>query len=382
MRIHSIRLPLRFNAAAMLAEVLALPTTWRPHDNQGDYTGEWQALALRSLGGSLTNLMGEGAPGVRFLDTALLAACPTIAHAVNELQCEKRSIRVLNLKPGAVIKEHHDPGLSYEDGLARIHIPLQTHSGVRFTVARRLVPMQTGECWYVNFSAPHGVVNEGAVDRIHLVLDCVVNDWIHHLFQNAPEREAMDESELARAKPAAPHPAPADGPVDQALLTRITAFLDEIGIPCRAGTISRATVLPGLDIQDGVLLFDLSRRPHLGDLLHEAGHLAVLKPDVRATATAPDNLVGDLDVGAAEMGAIAWSWAAVVHLGLDPEVVFHAHGYRGNARQLVADFKAGRYLAVPLLQWMGMTTDPHGRGPRGTQVYPAMKHWLRPASPT
>jgi hypothetical protein len=32
-----------------------------------------------------------------------------------------------------------------------------------------------------------------------------------------------------------------------------------------------------------------------------------------------------------EMAAIAWSYAACVHLGLEPTVVFHSDGYKGGS---------------------------------------------------
>jgi hypothetical protein len=38
--------------------------------------------------------------------------------------------------------------------------------------------MKEGECWYLNFNLPHRVKNSGTADRIHLVIDCVVNDWL------------------------------------------------------------------------------------------------------------------------------------------------------------------------------------------------------------
>jgi hypothetical protein len=36
-----------------------------------------------------------------------------------------------------------------------------------------------------------------------------------------------------------------------------------------------------------------------------------------------------------EIAAQTWSYAAAVHLGLPPEIVFHAAGYRGAAASLI-----------------------------------------------
>ncbi|WP_339705616.1 aspartyl/asparaginyl beta-hydroxylase domain-containing protein [Algoriphagus aquimarinus] len=38
--------------------------------------------------------------------------------------------------------------------------------------------MKEGECWYLRLSDPHRVLNEGETDRIHLVMDLKVNDWL------------------------------------------------------------------------------------------------------------------------------------------------------------------------------------------------------------
>lgn len=38
--------------------------------------------------------------------------------------------------------------------------------------------MRQGEWWYLDVSQPHRVVNRSAQPRLHLVLDCQVNDWL------------------------------------------------------------------------------------------------------------------------------------------------------------------------------------------------------------
>jgi hypothetical protein len=135
--------------------------------------------------------------------------------------------------------------------------------------------------------------------------------------------------------------------------------------------------LPGIAVAKGVLLVDESTLKHPGDLLHEAGHLAVLPPERRKRAGA--------DVGidpAEEMAAIAWSYAALVHLELDPAIVFHAEGYRGGSEALVENFTQGRYIGVPILQWLGMTFDAKAARDRGVSHYPHMVRWLAEQPPT
>jgi hypothetical protein len=142
---------------------------------------------------------------------------------------------------------------------------------------------------------------------------------------------------------------------------RIVEFLDAIGVRVEARPIDGPTTLPGIAVERGALVVDWSRLLQPGDLLHEAGHLAVLTGQDRADAS------GDFgDGGGAEMASIAWSYAAAIHIGLDPAVVFHPDGYRGGSASLLENFASGRTIGVPLLEWYGLTVD-----------YPAMTKWLR-----
>ena len=149
----------------------------------------------------------------------------------------------------------------------------------------------------------------------------------------------------------------------ESIAERIIAFLGSIGLPVRAGAIPGPTFLPGIAIEGGVLVVDEERLLYPGDLLHEAGHLALLPHHDRSAVH------GDTgDDGGLEVGAIAWSYGAAVHLGIDPAIVFHEAGYRGASQSILENFAAGRYFGVPILQWAGLTR---------AEIYPAMNAWLR-----
>jgi hypothetical protein len=121
-----------------------------------------------------------------------------------------------------------------------------------------------------------------------------------------------------------------------------------------------------------VLVIDEARLRYPGDLLHEAGHLAVATPERRGAMH--DNVGDD---AAEEMMAIAWSYAAALHLAIDPAIVFHKDGYRGGASELLENFNAGLYFAVSTLQWVGMTYDEKRAKNEGAAAYPKMRRWLR-----
>jgi hypothetical protein len=160
------------------------------------------------------------------------------------------------------------------------------------------------------------------------------------------------------------------------ITTTIVAFLRAIGLVVRPGTVPEHTFVPGIWIDRGEIVVDEAHLRFPGDLLHEAGHLAVAAPARRPT------IVGDAGPDAAEeMMAIAWSYAAAVHLQLDPAVVFHAEGYRGDSAALIENFQQGRYFGVPVLQWLGMTYDAAHAPAHQVAPYPNMVQWLRTSDP-
>jgi hypothetical protein len=166
---------------------------------------------------------------------------------------------------------------------------------------------------------------------------------------------------------AADHP-PMVRSFDRPETALILSFLGGIGIGVAVDALPHS-FLPGLTVRDGGLVVDPERLKWPGDLLHEAGHIAVTAPDQRASLSAVPDDPGE------EMAAIAWSWAAAMAIGLAPEILFHDE-YRAGGRSLIENFSAGRDVGVPMLVWFGMTG---GWKPReeGCAVYPRMDRWLR-----
>jgi len=72
----------------------------------------------------------------------------------------------------------------------RMHIPVCTNADVDFFLDGHPIEMNEGECWYLDLSLPHWVKNRGATDRIHLVIDCELNDWLGDLVQIAELKPA------------------------------------------------------------------------------------------------------------------------------------------------------------------------------------------------
>ncbi|QSX40997.1 hypothetical protein [Shewanella cyperi] len=151
---------------------------------------------------------------------------------------------------------------------------------------------------------------------------------------------------------------------------KILVFFDEIGLGYRLTSLDDKTFLPGIKIELGELLIDLARLRYPGDLLHEAGHIAVTDESARP------KLGGDMKhaghKGGEEMAAIAWSWAALQKVGLPAECLFHPDGYRGASATLIEAFADKRGFGYPLLYSWFMCENP--QHPDG---YPKMQRWFR-----
>jgi hypothetical protein len=151
----------------------------------------------------------------------------------------------------------------------------------------------------------------------------------------------------------------------------ILDWLRQIGLSVRLAPLGAETFLPGVTLEPGGLIVDPEHLLYPGDLLHEAGHLAVMLPAQRASAGS--NAGSDMGD---EIAAQTWSYAAAVHLGLPPEMVFHPAGYKGAAETLIQVYRDGN-AGVPLLQWMGLTLDPARAAVTSIPPYPHMIRWLR-----
>lgn len=158
------------------------------------------------------------------------------------------------------------------------------------------------------------------------------------------------------------------GGIDEAL--RIGAFLERIGIAVETGPVGES-VLPGMTVLRGRVRIDPETEAFPGDLLHEAGHIAVSDPATRGTMEAIESDPGD------EMAAIAWSVAAARACGTTLETLFIDEGYRGGGASLRTAFADGAAVGVPMLAWFGMTVETHRAAVEGVPAFPAMTRWLR-----
>ena len=154
------------------------------------------------------------------------------------------------------------------------------------------------------------------------------------------------------------------------IIANLSNFLTQIGIEVIEEKINVETFLPGLLIRNGSIVFDRNSLLYPGDLLHEAGHIAVTDSPGRKLLNGNITTIQS-DNESLESAVLLWTFAACNTLAIDPEIVFHKDGYKGQSEWLLTNFRSASYIGLPLLVWMGMTTNDKLSG------FPNMLRWLR-----
>lgn len=179
-----LKLPLRFCAATLAAEVRALPPeAWEPHPQR--FPGN-EAVPLVTPAGQISNdFAGPMGPTKYLLD------CAYMMQAMAEIDAVWGRGRLMGLGSGAEVPLHVDANYYWRTHI-RLHIPAITSPSVDFHCGDQQVNMAAGECWIFDTFRPHQVLNRGAEQRIHLVFDTVGGDRLWDLIEatrQSPDRE-------------------------------------------------------------------------------------------------------------------------------------------------------------------------------------------------
>ena len=156
---------------------------------------DWTAISLYGYGSKITDILKPGVlkSSVNIDEqlqwTSLHEATPLnpVFKILENLPCKYERVRFMKLESGKVIGKHRDKiykDLGCDDGqIMRIHVPIRTNDDVVFSLyesPRAKVAyeynLKTGHYYYMDVTKPHAVRNMSEVDRIHLVVDCYVND--------------------------------------------------------------------------------------------------------------------------------------------------------------------------------------------------------------
>ena len=124
-----------------------------------------------------------------WLDTPELEKSPYLKSIINSFKehTTVTLVRLLRLAPNSVVKEHTDPtlGLGIEKSVIRLTIPVLNNDKMVFNLNKTPVNMKPGECWYLDLTKPHEVINNVNEERINLTIDMIPNKWIRDIIEKS-----------------------------------------------------------------------------------------------------------------------------------------------------------------------------------------------------
>lgn len=82
------------------------------------------------------------------------------------------------LSPGAILHAHRDLTGASTNARVRFHIPVITNDKIFFNVSKKRVIMAPDELWALDTSYLHEVRNESDQTRVHIVIECNINESV------------------------------------------------------------------------------------------------------------------------------------------------------------------------------------------------------------
>jgi hypothetical protein len=185
----AIRLPFQFDAPRLYAEIKQLSSkSFR--EIPSSYISAQGLYGLNLLIADIDAALKK--EKFRLVPNPCLASMPYVADVLHTLDCKKNLARIHKLQPNAHIRPHQDGNMNIPNGVFRIHIPVSCGRGSVFTIENERINMNSGECWYLDVSLLHEVRNLDDEERIHLVMDCVRNDWWDNIFKELGIVDQLD----------------------------------------------------------------------------------------------------------------------------------------------------------------------------------------------
>jgi hypothetical protein len=178
---------------------------------------------------------------------------------------------------------------------------------------------------------------------------------------------------------------------------RLIAFLSEIGIDVIVGSDTNGGFLDTCKIEKGHLI--ASPNTPISDILHEAGHLAILPEIYRTKVTGDsDEVIREIHksiflahgedhpfpraiVNSSDQAATAWAWAAGRHLGIAPEKIIQDSDYDNSGHDMRIMLSTGMYAGIHSLAHAGFCQTKRNPYVNEGAVWPELNYWVTPAAP-
>lgn len=164
-------------------------------------------------------------------------------------------------------------------------------------------------------------------------------------------------------------------------------FLKGIGFNTERGEVTANSFVPNITIKNGEIVYN--EEALVGDMLHEAGHLAILPAKYRSICQANvgrsvaeiwkhADAAGELEVDspmyraliqASDPEATAWAWAAGKEIGIAEEEIIPDFQYQGTGEEIRSMLSARCYLGINGLRAAGMLDS--------VKTFPKLTRWVQ-----
>ena len=93
-----------------------------------------------------------------------------------------RYMSFYSAKPGLILHRHRDLTGNLIQGFIRLHIPIYTHPNCFYVcgsiLSKLKIHAKAGNVYALDTGYLHGVINKSNVNRIHLLVELEVNEWM------------------------------------------------------------------------------------------------------------------------------------------------------------------------------------------------------------
>ena len=166
----------------LVAQLEANPGLWNRIAIRQSYPGSAHAqtkcIFIRGPLGFTPQLYFNdlGSVDYQFEQVTLHTAMPLVEYVCAMLGVtELGRVLIVKLEAGGSVTPHIDEGL-YADHFSRLHIVLTTNEMCLNITGGHPAHWKTGSVWWFNHKLEHSASNDGATDRIHLIVDVVMPD--------------------------------------------------------------------------------------------------------------------------------------------------------------------------------------------------------------
>ena len=164
----------------MQREVLNIDEAWSRVYNEYHSGGWWTLSLLNNTSNPSDATIEDCVP----VETSLLAKMPVTKAFLKGLGLKYMWVRLAKLEPNSFMWEHCDYQELKDVGRFRLHVPVITNPQSMMIINFSKIHLNEGYVWKLNPIHRHAAGNFGREARVHLLIDCYVDDALEHLLES------------------------------------------------------------------------------------------------------------------------------------------------------------------------------------------------------